>query len=108
MKYLKFKDFKCRWVMSGSKWSTIRVFDDKNISVGDELQLINADTGEIFAYAKVTQVTEKPLCDIGDEDMRGHERYNNFPEMLQSFRSFYGDKVKSETPAKIIQFRLIK
>lgn len=46
MKTLKFKSFKARWILDGVKTSTMRLFDDKDLQIGDQLALTNSDTME--------------------------------------------------------------
>ena len=56
---MKFRGFKADMIMLGTKTSSVRLFDDKNLSVGDDLVLVNWDRGEEFGKAKITQVIEK-------------------------------------------------
>jgi len=53
MKTVKFRDYLVPLVLSGGKTSTWRLFDDKDLSVGDEIELreFGADIG--FAYAQI-------------------------------------------------------
>lgn len=46
MKTIKFRDYLVPLVLSGEKNSTWRLFDDKDIQVGDTVQLINWNTKE--------------------------------------------------------------
>lgn len=64
MKTLKFAPDLVSLVLSGDKTSTWRVFDDKNLEVGDELLFLNKETGEEFAKALITAVRVKCLGDI--------------------------------------------
>ena len=107
MKTLKFKDFKAEWILAGTKTATMRLFDDKDLQVGDELDLINSDSGESFAKAVITEVLFRNLGEVDDVDLDGHEKCNSPPEMLHSLQTYYGDKVNSETPVKIVRFRLL-
>ena len=106
MKTLKFKDFKAGWILEGTKIATMRLFDDKDLEVGDDLELMNSDTGEIFAQAIITEMLTKKLGDIDDIDLDGHEKWNNRIEMMESLRKYYGDKVDENTEVKIIRFKL--
>lgn len=106
MKTLKFKDFKAGWILEGTKTATMRLFDDKDLKVGDELGLINSDNGEIFAQAIITEVIFKKIEDISETDLDGHEKWNNKTEMLESLRRYYGDRVNEDTEVKIIRFKL--
>ncbi len=103
-KSLKFRGFKVEKVKSGEKTASLRLFDDKNLTVGDELDMVDSDTGETFAHATITEVIAKPLKDIEEADLQGHERYESLAAMLENFHGFYGDRVTLETRAKIIRF----
>ena len=107
MKTLKFENKLVELILSGEKDSTWRIFDDKNLSVGDELILVNKDTGEEFGKAKIISVREKEIKDIEDIDFEGHEKYKNNEELIETYKKYYGDKVSGESIVKIIQFKLI-
>jgi len=55
MKTLKFKDFKARWILEGVKTATMRLFDDKDLQKGDELELVNGDTVNLDTMVKVVK-----------------------------------------------------
>lgn len=107
MKSLKFKPHLVQQILDGSKRSTWRLFDDKDLTVGDELTFINSETGEEFGKAKITDVKEKTLGTVTDEDYNGHEKYATEEEMYEHYRNYYGDKVGPDTPLKIIKFEVI-
>jgi hypothetical protein len=105
-KTIKFRGFKAEWVLNGQKSSTIRLFDDKDLQTGDDVDLINADTGGVFAHATVTEVIAKKLSEITESDLIGHEKYESTDAMYASFRKFYGDRVTPDTIAKIVRFKI--
>ena len=107
MKTIKFKSFKAQWILDGTKTATIRLFDDKDLQVNDELEFINSDTGESFGKAIITEITYKNLGDVDDVDLEGHERWDSKKEMLESLKVYYGDKVNLNTEVKIIKFKLL-
>ncbi len=108
MKKLKFKGFKAQWILEGTKTSTMRLFDDKDLRVGDELELENSDESKIFSNAIITEIIEKRLGDIDDIDLDGHEKWDSRDEMMESLRKYYGDKVSDDTPVKVVRFKLSK
>ena len=73
MKTLKFKGFKVDLILSGEKTASMRLFDDKDLKEGDELELINSDTKEVFAHAVITEILTRKLRDITEADLEGHE-----------------------------------
>jgi hypothetical protein len=106
-KYLKFEEDLVPLILSGKKTTTLRLFDDKDISEGDHLRLIDKDNGEEFARADVTMVYEKKFGDLNEDDLAGHEQYESFLHMREKFHQYYGERVNDETLVKIIRFRLV-
>lgn len=110
MKKLKLDHVLADLVRQGKKTSTLRLFDDKDLSVNDVLLLIDkvdsADpsTWREIGAATINQVTERRLGDLTDDDLDGHEPYPDKQAMLADFRRYYGPNVTLQTPAKIIQF----
>ena len=107
MKTIKFAAHLVPLILSGEKTSTWRLFDDKNLSVGDDLSFVNKETSEEFASGKITAVEEKKLGEVTDADFSGHERYKSMEKMYETFRDFYGDRVTPETVVKMIDFEVV-
>ena len=107
MKPLKFRPHLVKEILEGRKTTTWRLFDDKDLKVGDELEFFNAETLEKFAEAEITEIREKKLGETEDSDYEGQKRYNNHEEMLKHYRNIYGDKVDSDTIVKIIRFKIL-
>lgn len=104
MKTLKFKDYLVPQILDGSKTTTWRLFDDKDLQIDDRLTFLNADTGIEFARAEITKVIEKELKDI--DPIAYQKTYTNLDEMVKHYRGFYGDHVDEHSIIKIITFRL--
>ena len=108
MKNLKFAPHLVPLVLSGEKTSTWRLFDDKALQAGDELTLINKDTGEEFAEATILSTREKKLGELEESDFTGHEKFESEEKMYEAYKTYYGDRVTPETIVKIINFKLKK
>jgi len=106
MKTLKFDSSLVSLVLSGEKTSTWRLFDDKDLSVNDDLILLNKQIGEEFGKARIIEVREKALKGIVEADYDGHEKFESPEAMIETYKSYYGDKVTPETTVKIIKFEL--
>jgi len=112
MKTLKFSHGSAEDIRKGIKTTTWRFNDTKNISVNDELELIDKvrhddpSTWTVIGTARVEKVIEKRLRDIDADDMRGHKIFNSQEEMLQSYRKFGGQQVDLDSPVKIVHFKL--
>ncbi|MEX1059108.1 MAG: ASCH domain-containing protein, partial [Candidatus Saccharimonadales bacterium] len=110
MKTLKFEHHQAQSIVQAKKNSTWRLFDDKNLSVDDEIRIVDKvnpeapDTWQVIGHAKVNEVVEKRLGDVTPEDMKGHEIFASDEEMLAKYRSYYGERVTLDTPVKIIHF----
>lgn len=110
MKKLKLDHHLAELVRSGKKKSTLRLFDDKDISVNDVLLLVDKvdphdpGTWREIGIATVNQVIERRLAELTPRDLDGHEPYENAQAMLEDFRRYYGSDVTLQTPVKVIQF----
>ena len=106
MKTLKFKPHLVPLILSGEKDSTWRLFDDKDLKEGDELQFMDSETDEVFGIASILFTREKKLEDLNDLDFEGHEKFESQERMYEAYRNYYGDKVSPESIVKIIKFKL--
>ncbi len=110
MKILKFTPELCRLILNGEKTSTWRLFDDKDLQPGDEIQFMNKSTGEVFGQGEITNLKITTLGGLESADWEGHERYASDEEMYAAYRSYYGDRVRPESEVKIVNFsfKLVK
>lgn len=106
MKIMKFRQKLIPLILSGTKTTTWRLFDDKNLHIGDELSLINWETGEKFAEAEIISVVEKRISELSEEEKLGHEKYQTDQEMYREFSIYYKQPVGKDTMAKVIRFKL--
>jgi len=105
-KTLKFRDYLVNLILDEEKDTTQRLFDDKNLSVGDEIDLVNWDTRKKFGEAVIVDIWEKKMGEIEEKDFDGHEKFSSKEEMYNTYRTYYGDKVNADTIVKIIRFKL--
>lgn len=108
MKVLKFRDNLVPLVISGYKNSTWRLFDDKDLAVGDEVELREFNANKSFAKAVVTAIAERTFKELTDEDKKGHETFSSDEEMYKTYSYYYGVRVSPDTNLKIIWFELVK
>jgi len=110
MKKLKLDHDLAELVLKGEKGSTWRLFDDKDLSVNDKVELIDKvqpdkpETWRPIGTAIINRVIEKRLGDIEESDMDGKERFTSRDAMVKTYRTYYGSNVTLATPVKIIQF----
>jgi len=107
MKTLKFTPELSELIKVGTKTTTWRLFDDKNLQNGDKIELLNRGNSEKISDAVITDLKEKKLGEVIKEDYIGHESYENQEEMLNTYKKYYGDKVTLDTIVKIIHFKLL-
>lgn len=107
MKTLKFRPELVAKILAGTKTSTWRLFDDKDLQTGDHISFLDWETKREFALAVIISVREKRLSELNDNDWKGHERYKDAAEMLQHYQKYYGDGVTLDTPIKMIDFELL-
>lgn len=110
MKKLKLDHELAQLVLRGEKWSTWRLFDDKDLSVNDRVEFIDKvqpnkpETWRPIGVGTINKVIEKRLGDINDNDMDGHEKFASQEVMLKTYQGYYGLGVTLATPVKMIFF----
>ncbi len=106
MKPLKFKHEFVKEILKSKKTTIWRLFDDKNLRKGDELDLIDRDSEESFGKAKILDVEKKKIKELTDFELKNHD-YTSLGDMIDSHRVYYGSKVNLQTEVKIIKFKLL-
>jgi ribonuclease HI len=110
MKSLKLDHELAELVMKGEKTSTWRLFDDKDLSVNDDVKLIDKvdparpESWKAIGIAHINSVIQKRLGDIEAADFEGHEPFTSKQEMVETYRKYYGSDVDFDTVVKIIRF----
>lgn len=110
MKTLKFDHQLAQLILKSEKSSTWRLFDDKDLSVNDEIRIIDkvkpkdSKSWQVIGQGKVKEIIEKKLGDVTGEDMKKHEVYASQEEMLDVYKGRYGERVTLSTPVKIVFF----
>lgn len=110
MKKLKLDHELAQMVLAGTKTSTWRVFDDKDLAVNDDVELIDKvdserpQTWRVIGTARIDRIIEKRVGDIQPEDYDGHEVYSSSHALLTALQGYYGDRVTFDTPIKMVNF----
>jgi ribonuclease HI len=107
MKKLKFKPQLIPKILNREVSSTWRLFDDKDLQIGDYIEIIDSESQKSIGYAHIDQVTTKFIKDINSLDQKGYSQYENTAAIINEFRQYYGPEVDNETPMKIINFTLL-
>lgn len=113
MKTIKLEHELAELVRQGSKTATWRIYDDKNLSVNDEIELIDKvdpqrpETWSAFAHGVIDTIIEKRLGDIIESDFDGHERFASKQAMIETYQKYYGPQVNEQTPVKMIHFSVL-
>jgi hypothetical protein len=107
MKTLKFKPELCALLLSGEKTTTWRLFDDKDLQEGDELEFINKETLKVFGTGKIVKLKVKTLGGLTDADWAGHEKFSSEKEMYETYQGYYGETVGPDTEVKIINYSFV-
>ena len=107
MKTLKFRKELSKLILVGKKNTTWRLFDDKNLAVGDEVDFVVSETGEAFARVKIVFVKETTFGALSEKDWEGHEKYETDEAMYKVFEAYYHCTVDDNSSVKIIKFELL-
>lgn len=110
MKKLKLDHELARLVLKGKKTSTWRLFDDKDLSINDDIEFIDkvdpddSSTWQSIGIGKVDGIIQKRLGSITERDMEGHEKLDSVDSILKRYQKYYGPNVTADTPVKIVHF----
>lgn len=110
MKTLKLDHDLAQQVAGGQKHTTWRIRDDKNLSVGDTVELVDkvnsneTQSWQIIGQATIDQITEKRIGDVTKEDFEAHEVHPSQEAMYQTYQRYYGPEVGPDTPVKMVRF----
>lgn len=110
MKVLKLNHAEAEKIVAGERTSTIRLFDDKDIRVNDEIELLDKvdphdrSSWRPIGIAKVTAVLEKLFGQLSIEDLKSESFGLTLRDAEKRLKSYYGEGITTETPIKFIQF----
>jgi hypothetical protein len=107
MKIIKFRSSLKENILKGKKDSTWRLFDDKNLSKGDKISLVEWESGKEFAKGIILEVKEKQFHQITKKDRKGHERFKSDDQMYKTYSTYYKKRITPYTKIKIIKLKLI-
>ncbi|NCT55452.1 ASCH domain-containing protein [bacterium] len=105
-KRLKFADPLVPLVLNGSKNTTWRINDDKDLQPTDILSLQKTDQTQ-FAEAKILWVKETTFSELTSEDKKGHEPFKSDEEMLKTYSKYYSMEVNLSTRLKVVKFKIL-
>ena len=109
MKILKLNHASAERIVRDNLRSTIRLFDDKDISVNDEVELLdkvdphNRATWIPIGIARIRSVLEKTVGALTEHELaeQGHTSNGQF---ISEFQDYYGRGIDERTAVKIIEF----
>lgn len=110
MKILKVGHKVAKLIAEGTKNTTWRVNDDKNLSVNDKIGIVDKvnpkdpDSWRIIGIAHVNKILEKRLGEIEPPELGKGEDFSSKSEMFEIFKKYYGPEVNEQTPVKILEF----
>jgi len=107
IKQLKFRKEVAEAIISGSKDSTWRLFDELDLRQDEIVELIVRKTHDRFAKARITKVVEKKFSELTDTDWEGRKRFDSDEEMFKTFSNFYNKPVDENTVIKIVHFHVL-
>ena len=107
MKTLKFRKELSELILSGNKTTTWRLFDDKDLSIGDQVSFVVWENGNEFVHVEIILVKETTFGQLTEIDWDGHERFSSDEEMYKTYEKYYNKKIDKKSPVKIIKFRFL-
>jgi hypothetical protein len=108
MKTLKFTPELCDKILSGEKTATWRLFDDKSLEVGDHINFVAKETGQLFGDGTILKLKVTTFENLVPDDWVGHETYTSAEEIYTTYRGYYGSDVSRASELKIVTFDFVK
>lgn len=111
MKTLKLDHAEAEAARSRSLQTTWRMYDDKDLRVNDDIELIDKATPSdpstwlSIGPARIDEVAEKRVKDLQGDDLAAI-KLKDIQDVLVAARKRYGSQVDEDTPLKIIRFTL--
>lgn len=112
MKSLKFNHIEAENIKTGKQTATLRMYDDKDLSVNDELLVIDKvkeddrQSWQVIGRAIIFKVTEHKIGNL-ELDSGNFEQFGSMAELYEQMALFYGDVIEDSTPIKVIEFEFI-
>lgn len=113
MKQIKFNHSFAELIHQGKKTATFRMYDDKDLSVDDLVELLDKvdpdrpATWKPIGVVRIDSIVEKRLSAITDDDLQECEQYSTREELLAAYRKYYGEQVTADMPIKVIRFKML-
>ncbi len=109
MKSLKLSHTEAQEILDGTRTSTWRINDDKDLHVNDQVTLVDKVGVDPASWvpigtATILTVFEKQLAAVTPNDVDGNKEYKSLEDIITEYQSYYGPQVGPQTPVKIIHF----
>lgn len=108
---LKLDHQEAQRILHGKK-TTWRLYDDKDLSVNDTVQLIDKVVADdpvswvSVGRAQITKILQKQLGELTQAEYE-QEGYKSLKEMVDAYGDFYNREILYTTPIKIVHFTFI-
>lgn len=109
MKSLKFNHIEAENIKKDIQTATLRIDDEKNISVDDVVSVIDKvkeddpSTWTVIGTASVNKVSIQRSGDL-DIENGNFEKFGSTTELYEQMALFYGDYINKNTHVKVIEF----
>lgn len=109
MKCLKFNHIEIENIFNGTQTATLRIEDEKDLTVDDVVCVIdkvkeeNPASWKKVGEAIINRVTTQRLGDL-DINEGNFERFGSTAEMYEQMALFYGDVINDSVHVKVVEF----
>ncbi len=108
-KSLKFNHIEAENIQKGVQTATLRMKDEKDLSVDDVIEVIDKteeskpDTWRVIGTAVIDEVHMRRAGDL-QIDGEGFEQFGSTTELYKQLEVFYGEPIEDNTHLKVIHF----
>lgn len=94
-------------VLAGEKTCTWRLWDEKQLPIGETVELIARPNLNVFGEAIITSTTPKTMGELTQADKTGHETFESDEQMYTVYSNYYEKEVNHTTPVTVYHFQLL-
>lgn len=93
-------------ILNREKYLTVRYgWDEEELPYpGQTIDLVDSDTGEVFAEATVWWTCNLTIHQFAVRDFEGHRQYEDAEEMCRHMAQFYDADLTPETEVTVMRF----
>lgn len=93
---IKFYEDLVEDMKNGNKFQTIRYDWNEYPKIGEEINAISTQKGDIFAHIKITDLEFLSVEECANRNLEGHQNYESPEQLLKDMQKYYDNILVSD------------